>query len=97
VSAASSDHEVVFQVADTGCGIAPMDLPESLTDLASHQSWVSRCRARAPNHQGHRRNSRGSNLWVESSEGGGHSLVHDSDSRPEASALRSLERIDGTK
>jgi PAS domain S-box-containing protein len=27
VSAASTDHEVVFQLADTGCGIAPEDLP----------------------------------------------------------------------
>ena len=71
VSAASTDHEVVFQVADTGCGIAPEDLPRvfdrfwQATRAGSQGAGLG-----LPITKGIVE-THGGRIWVESSEGRG--------------------------
>jgi len=71
VSAVETDHEVVFQVADTGCGIAPEDLPRvfdrfwQATRAGSHGAGLGLqiTKGIVETH--------GGRIWVQSSEGRG--------------------------
>ena len=71
VGAASSDHEVVFRVADTGCGIAPENVPRAF-DRFWQATKVGRQGAGLglPITKGIVE-THGGRIWIESSEGRG--------------------------
>jgi len=71
VSAASSDHEVVFQVADTGCGIAPMDLPRVFDRFWQATRAGSQGAGLGLQITKGIVETHGGRIWVESSEGRG--------------------------
>ena len=64
VGATQKDREVLFSVADTGIGIARESLPRVFDRFwqATTHSRPTRRRARAANHQGHRRSARRTHL-----------------------------------
>ena len=71
VSAASTDHEVVFQVADTGCGIAPEDLPRVFDRFwQATRAGYQGAGLGLPITKGIVE-THGGRIWVESSEGRG--------------------------
>ena len=71
VSAASTEHEVVFQVADTGCGIAPMDLPRVFDRFWQATSAGSQGAGLGLQITKGIVETHGGRIWVESSEGRG--------------------------
>jgi len=71
VSEASTDHEVVFHVADTGCGIAPEDLPRVFDRFwQATRAGYQGAGLGLPITKGIVE-THGGRIWVESSEGRG--------------------------
>jgi PAS domain S-box-containing protein len=71
VSVASTDHEVVFQVADTGCGIAPEDLPRVFDRFWQATRAGSQGAGLGLQITKGIVETHGGRIWVESSEGRG--------------------------
>ena len=71
VRAASTDHEVVFQLADTGCGISPEDLPRVFDRFwQATRAGYQGAGLGLPITKGIVE-THGGRIWVESSEGRG--------------------------
>ena len=95
VGATSRDHEVVFRVADTGCGIASENLPRVFDRFwQATRSWASRRRARASHHQRHRRGSRRTHLGREHSGEREYFLLHDSQASAAQDRISDRDRPD---